>query len=112
MVGPDVADELLLSGIGNEVFDQHQRDHFAVAKRWFRARFPFQHRLPFALIPVIHQHVDNGQKCFNVYTRHTLFSLDGWIEQLPNLWKTALFVNSFHIERILYKDTSDVKRTG
>ena len=70
MVRSYVAQKLQFSWIRNEVFSQHQRDHFAITEDGLATNFALQQLLPLTLIPVIDQHIDNSQYRLNVYTCH------------------------------------------
>src|SRR5574341_22045 len=68
VIRPDIAQKLTLARKGNEVHRQQQRDHLTIAKDRGLAWFPLQQPWPIHQVPIVHQHVHDGQQRHKVYT--------------------------------------------
>ncbi len=67
-VGPDEPQELVLSGKGQKIHPQQQRDDFTVGAHGPGPPFALQQVHAMGLIPVVHQHIHHRRHVGKGYT--------------------------------------------
>jgi hypothetical protein len=79
VVGPNIADILVFTGVWNELLHQYQSDHLAIGEFRMSSRFALQVFLTFQVIPDIHQHINDDEQIGQWYIVMGMLLTKDWV---------------------------------